>query len=400
MDTFHWAIFVLHLSAALVITAGVWLRCDQEQWVSRMSVDSYTPNPGGGGLWWDTTQEWVEECSNGTQTAQCFRRDLPLYEKVPAGLGWHLFALLGHFEWVSAAFAFFYIKGGWHRWSWLISTGVCATGTGIFLVSGRLFTNEAVVLSFALAGSTASFYLFRGLHAGQGAIPGDSWDTSSLHMVQAPVLRFLEYSITASELYVAVLAVFVIDPPAYMSLGGYALIAVCNLYGAMLHYNVASYHVTQSLSTLPPPNRAPNRMRTDYAPLPDSTKGEDLSQLPRAWGSYAASNASTLANSWMVFTVAICLIFYQQTFLFSGDPPAFVVFAGWSLLVFYGSFGAWATAVYAAPGGCIACLGCVCAASSPYTLLIRGLDILSVGAKLSIVTSLASGFVFQGDGRC
>ena len=378
MDTFHIVIFVLHLSAALVITGGVWFRCDQELWVSRTRVDTNTPQPGSAGLWWDTDAEWVVRCSSGTNTTACFRRDLPLYEATPALLGWHLFALLGHFEWVSASFAFFYIQAPWAGWSWVISSVMCATGTGLFLVSGRLFANEVLILSAALCGSVASFYLYRDLNTGpgrtRGTTSGRTWDTTSLRAVRAPVLRFLEYSMTASELYVAVLAVFVVDPPAYMSLGGYTLIALCNLYGAMVHYSIVTESVTQALSTR-------------YAPLHDEDQSPSL--LPRLWGSYIASNTSTLANSWMVFVVAMCLLFYQQTFLFSPDPPAFVVFAGWSLIVFYASFGVWVTAVYVAV-----------TPSDPYTVLIRGLDILSIGAKLSIVGALASGLVFQADGQC
>jgi hypothetical protein len=374
MDTFHTVIFILHLAAALVVTCGVWFRCDQGQWVSRARVDTHTVQAGSPGVWWDTDPAWVQRCANGTGARECFRRDLPLYEAVSPGVGWHLFALLGHFEWVSASFALFYIRGPWSKWSWAMSSAMCAAGTTVFLASGRLFANEVVIMVAALCGSTAAFYMYRGLHASP-PMTTTGWDTRSLHAVQAPVLRFLEYSITSSELFVAVLAVFVVDPPAYMSLGGYSLMAVCNLYGAMMHYSVATESVTQALTAR-------------YAPLHEAEAGW---MLPRAWGSFIASNASTLANSWMVFAVAMCLIFYQQTFLFSGDPPAFVVFAGWSLIVFYSSFGVWATAVYVTPPW---------PGTDPYTTLIRGLDVLSVGAKLSIVGALASGFVFQASGRC
>jgi hypothetical protein len=97
----------------------------------------------------------------------------------------------------------------------------------------------------------------------------------------------------------------------------------------------------------------------------------------------------------MVYAVAVCLLLYQQTFLFSADPPAFVVFAGWSLLVFYTSFGVWATALYATPARWFDAGGW-----DPYRVLVLGLDVLSIGAKLSIVGALASGFVFQAGGRC
>ena len=394
MDTFRGVIFALHLSAALVITGGVWFRCDQGPWVSRMRVDTYAVQTGSAGLWWDTDAQWVERCWNGTGTAACFRRDLPLYEATPGGLGWHLFALLGHFEWVSASFAFFYIRGPWARWSWWISSAMSATGSLLFLVSGKLFVNEVAILMFALCGSVASFYLYRDLNTGvQTRRTTTAWDTDSLRSVRAPVLRFLEYSITASELYVAVLAVFVIDAPAYMSLGGYALIAVCNLYGAMIHYSVATENVKQTLTARA--RGGPGTLRTlvVYAPLHGEEPGASF--LPRVWGSYIASNTSTLANSWMVFAIAMCLLFYQQTFLFSADPPVFVVFAGWSLIVFYTSFGVWVTAVYACPPSWFADTG-----SDPYAVLAVGLDVLSVGAKLSIVGALAGGFVFQADGRC
>jgi hypothetical protein len=391
MDTFHWAIFVLHLSAALVITAGVWFRCDQALWVSRMRVDTYAVHEGSTGLWWDTDPRRVERCYNGTGSVACFRDDLPLYEATPAGLGWHLFALLGHFEWVSASFAFFYIRGPWSKWSWMMSSVLSSAGAGLFLLSGRLFINEVVIMTVGLCGSVAVFYLYRDLNTGpsQSRRTTRGWDTDSLHWVRAPVLRFLEYSMTASELYVAVLAVFVIDPPAYMSLGGYALIVLCNLYGAMMHYSVATENVTGELRA----NLKAPRMGAliVYAPL----HTEEVNILPRPWGSFIASNASTMANSWMVYTIAMCLLFYQQTFLFSKDPPVFVVFAGWSLIVFYTSFGVWATALYVLPQSYYGYAGI-----NPYTVLVLGLDVLSIGAKLSIVGALASGFVFQADGRC
>ncbi len=384
MDTLHWVIFLLHLGAALTITFGVWLRCDQELWVSRMRVDTYTVHEGSPGLWWDTDPQRAAACANGTGSAACFRHDLPLYEKTPAGLGWHLFALLGHFEWVSASFAFFYIRGPWSQWSWAISSAMCATGTGLFLLSGWLFANEVVVLSAALLGSVASFYLYRDLNTGAQPRPAHGWESDSLHAVRAPVLRFLEYSMTASELYVAVLAVFVIDPPAYMSLGGYALIALCNLYGALIHYSVATAHVKGELTA---------RMREGftYAPLHSEPSLAPL----RVWGSFIASDSATMGNSWMVYAVAMCLLFYQQTFLFSRDPPVYVVFAGWSMIAFYTSFGVWATALYAAPPRWFDHAGW-----DPYRVLVLGLDALSIGAKLSIVGALAGGFVFQADGRC
>ena len=116
VDAFHWAIFGLHLAGALTITFGVWFRCDPDIWVSRMRVDTYDLPPGNGsrGLWWDMRDAGlVLNCSRPghAQTKACFEADLPLYEAEPKNLGWHLFALLGHFEWISAAFAFLHPRG-------------------------------------------------------------------------------------------------------------------------------------------------------------------------------------------------------------------------------------------------------------------------------------------------
>jgi hypothetical protein len=242
----------------------------------------------------------------------------------------------------------------------------------------------------------------------------------SLRLATLPALRFAEYTITASELFVAVLSLFVADAPAFMSLGGYALVMLCNLYGALLHYSLVADHADPSgpelqagcargwrelviprgwLRVDPPPPSAVT------APTLPAVHGwgwsEEFLSRRYAWGSFIASNTSTLLNSWMAFALAMVLVFYQQTFLFSSDPPWFVVMSGWSLLVFYTSFGVWVTAVYLYPervGGLFARSGQPL--EETYLLVVRGLDILSVLAKLTVVSFLSFGFVFSADGRC
>jgi len=464
-DTFHWVIFALHLVGALTITFGVWFRCDPDLWVSRMRVDTYDLPPGNGsaGLWWDLGDDkdglW-RKCSaprNASgQSRECFDADLPLYEREPSNLGWHLFALLGHFEWISTSFAFFYIRGGWNRWSWAISLAVAALGTVIYMPwRGEVFVNEVLLLLANLAVCAGVFYGYRGVHSYPGPSSADaevvqqaprenspfllmrapprwggvnlrgegSLQTDSLRSVELPAMRFSEYCITAAELWVAVLAVFVTDPPAFMTICGYALILLCNLYGALLHYSIVSDKMQAELKRgadwgsaggvpsqvvmlgvrsvgrlLAPPSW---KMGARYTPLGAAWNFLDMQR--RVWGSYIASNTSTLLNSWLAYGVAIALIFYQQTFLFSPDPPAFVVFAGWSLIVTFTSFGVWITAIYWFPAEVGKCCGCLPAWAAPrdtYDLAVRGLDVLSVSAKLSIVGSLAFGFVFQAGGRC
>ncbi len=60
----------------------------------------------------------AEACWGGARGAGCEARGLPLYSAAAPALGWHLFALLSHFEWISAAFALFYLQTAWpgRRW--------------------------------------------------------------------------------------------------------------------------------------------------------------------------------------------------------------------------------------------------------------------------------------------
>jgi hypothetical protein len=466
VDTFHWVIFGLHLAGALMITFGIWFRCDPDLWVSRMRVDTYELPAGNGsaGLWWQPGNETLAaECGalgQAGQSRRCFSEDLPLYEREPQNLGWHLFALLGHFEWISAAFAFFYIRGGWNRWSWVVSLGMAAVGTVVFMPwRGTVFVNEVLLLLANLAVCAGVFYSYRRVHLYPGpssggqpagelvfapqqsrsvlrvpksfALAGNGdLHTDSLRTAELPAMRYAEYCITAAELWVAVLAVFVTDPPAFMTICGYALILLCNLYGALLHYSTVSNYMgnvelTASAGAIPSQavmlhshQRTAHRGRRLAVPKTWSSMGPRYEGVPggdepsagtsylfqrHVWGSYIASNTSTLLNSWLAYAVAIALIFYQQTFLFSGDPPAFVVFSGWSLITTFTSFGLWISVLYSYPakvGAWCRCLPEWAAPRETYELAVRGLDILSVSAKLSIVGALSFGFVFRADGRC
>lgn len=466
VDTFHWIIFGLHLAGALTITIGVWFRCDPDLWISGMRVDTYKLPVNSSGLWWDTGEDLLalaESCgSSAGQSRECFAADLPLYEREPPNLGWHLFALLGHFEWVSAAFAFFYIKGWWNNSSWMVSVAMSGLGTALFLPwrGEKVFANEVLLLIVNFFICVGVFYWYRGVHgypvtppsaptatasvvyvrpqpavtpqesefiifklpphlAGRG-----SMQTDSLRLAELPAMRFAEYCITAAELWVAVLAVFVSDPPAFMTIGGYTLILLTNLYGLLLHYSLISNNMSGALLArvpdqlympVPASQQAPLERRELVVPAEwtGTTEQETAGAYEklafymvqhRVWGSFIASDTSTLLNSWLAYAVAMALVFYQQTFLFSPDPPAFVVFAGWSLLAFYTSFGVWITVLYWSPKWvskmCVWCPRCISLDKDTLNLAVRGLDILSVNAKLSIVGALSYGFVFQAGGKC
>lgn len=427
-DVFHWVIFAFHFSAALLITFGIWLRCDPDVWASRMRVDTYS-YVNTSGLWWDgRDQPLLDRCSfpNSTGSRECFDADLPLYESAPGNLGWHLFVLLGHFEWISSAFALFYVEYEWSRHSWWVSSCFALLGTVLFMpFRGALFVNEVLLLWINLFVTVGVFWFYRSVHASsrqqeESSVVGvvsrfrmtgeGNLQASKILDAQLPALRFCEYCITASELWVAVLSVFVLDPPAFMTLGGYTLILLTNLYGLLLHYSLVSDNMQEylqgyaSVQPRPPEQlcmprkvlRVPASMLGARAPLVDAI----YNRMQRTvWGSYIASNTSTLLNSWLAYLVAIGLIFYQQTFLFSPEPPAFVVFAGWSLIFSYSSFGIWVTLVYWYPE--LATKLCACTKQKElYDILVYGLDVLSLASKLSIVGALSYGFVFRAEGRC
>jgi hypothetical protein len=454
-ELFHWAIFLLHLAAALVLTFGVWFRCDPDLWVSRMHVDAYAPVAGGYGLWWDVENRTRAALCAASPDLGCYLEDLPLYEGPASGLGWHLFGLLGHFEWISAAFAFFYIEGRWGRQSWAISAAMAIAGTLLYLPwhVQRVFANEVLLLLVNGAASAAVFYGHRHVHqrladadaAGAPSAPEfppppqeearagfriplgwlraprlrgpGTLETGSLRLATLPALRFAEYCITASELFVAVLSLFVADAPAFMTIGGYALILLCNLYGGLLHYSLVADHASPVAElrqsgwkgmTIPRAWLRPEYAGPGPAPPPATVPevhgwgwSEQFLSRRYAWGSYIASNTATLLNSWLAFALALALVLYQQTFLFSGDPPWFVVMSGWSLLVMYTLFGLWVSAVYTYPAYWASALGGWGGGlEETYLLTVRGLDVLSVVAKLSVVSMLSFGFVFSADGRC
>lgn len=427
-ELFHVAIFVFHFAAALMITFGIWFRCDPDAWVSRMYVDTYAVQANSSGLWWDQRSDAdVQACSlpGASNNQRCFQLDLPLYEKSPGYLGWQLFALLGNFEWISAAFAYFYVKSAWYKSNWWVSSLVAAVGTLLFMpFRGQVFVNQVVLQLVNLVVCLFVFRAYKDVYNEPAPRPqapssilaraqlGGDGDlvTAQLRYAHLPAMRFCEYCITASELWVAVLSVYVQDAPAFMSLGGYTLILLTNLYGVLLHYSLISDNAQGQLAAAPLPSqlampamrrtmRVPDSMLPGKRPLQVSAADVHVFMQRRVWGSYIASNASTLLNSWLAYLVAMGVIFYQQTFLTSPEPPLFVVFAGWSLIVSYSSFGLWMTLVYWYPDYAVKVCCCL-KTKETYEVALYGLDVLSLAAKLSIVGALSYGFVFRAEGRC
>ena len=407
MRAWLWTAFALHLTAALMLTGGIHLRCEADAWLSLLRVDARTPPEGSAALWVDVDPAWLAACPPGGANATCARMDLPLYERTAVHAGFHLFGLLTHFEWVSAAFALYYLQAGWGTGGlfWLpILLAAAGTAASCAPRHGTWVAGEVALYVANLAAVVVVFAVYRALTRPE-AEPGGPDPRVDFHSrmegaatrdVHLGAMRYWEYCVTAPELFLAVLSVFVRDPPAFMAIGGYAMIVLCNLYGVMLHYALVGL----------PEGYAPLAAGARGLVVPPAWLGVEaepgFAELIEtvSWGSYIASNTSTLFNSWLVFVMAMGLILYQQTFLTSGDPPVYVVFSGWSLLVSYASFGVWATAVYLFPERLVGWLARPCGTRGPWQLLNRGLDVLSVSAKLSIVGALAAGFVFMAEGGC
>ena len=417
MRAWLWTAFALHLTAALVLTCGVHLRCRADAWLSLLRIDSRALQEGSPALWVHVDPAWQAACPPNATNATCARMGLPLYERTSAHWGFHLFGLLTHFEWISTAFALYYLQAGWEArrlaWAPLL---VAAVGTAISCVprGGTLVSGEVLLYVLNLAIVAAVFLGYRDATSADkgrdGPWPrvdfGGHMEGHATRDVHLGAMRYWEYCVTAPELFLAVLSVFVRDPPAFMAIAGYGMIVLCNLYGLMLHYALVGAPEAgggggRYAKVAPAPPGAARALLVPPAWLgaePDPQFAELVETV--TWGSYIASSTSTLFNSWLVFALAMGLILYQQTFLTSGDPPAYVVFSGWSLLVSYASFGVWATALYVYPGGMVDLLARPCGTQGPWQLLNRGLDMLSVGAKLSIVGALSIGFVFMSDGAC
>ena len=251
----------------------------------------------------------------------------------------------------------------------------------------------------------------------------------------APILRFTEYSITASFLFVGVLCIFAPDVPAFMSFLGYYCICSCNVLGVLSHYGLLLHNGVKNSTWLKTETRVRRRDRFSFLNVrlngfgDEKLKGGDSSTsqdaIPTALlipqsgstanGEAAPSDAQQLQaaknylldldlfHSWVAYVSALVIILYQGNLLTSNRVPWFVVFSAWMLLLSYSSFGIWATLAYKLPSLLRAKwlhTLCMVASGDIGQILVKGLDILSLAAKISIVMSLSTGFVFQGDGVC
>jgi hypothetical protein len=491
MDIFRTVIFLMHFLTACVLTFGVWLRCGQDPFSYHMMADSHTCQAGS-----NCTAPYISSSATFNTTCytkpsgddQCSNQGLPLYDRSSTTIGWHLFAILAHFEWVSAAFAFYYIRSRYQPYAWLVS--ICITFVGTLLCmpwTTDVFWNEILLFWATFLGCSGIFYTFHDV------VPDSVYSSSRMHAETAallfpkmtrdkkrsisteymslqgacdkgcpvpviyteePALRLLEYSLTGSELFIAVLNIFIPDAPAFFTLLGYCLVFCCNLCGVLVHYSMIMMN-DKSAVEIPPPEDSlrpiappvgagarsfnltgfvvyPPQPRSWWYPStwvcvpswghwmgshaglsgfwsaePGAPVGGHTEEMCRVgWGTTHSLRLSCLMHSWTVYIIALSFLFYQGNLLYSSTAPAFVVASGWLLVLTYSSFGLWATAAWYFPSVLRwrimgTCFGCSSHHETDVdAVFTRGLDVLSLTAKLSIVYNLSFGFIFMGGGVC
>lgn len=484
MDIFRTVIFLMHLLTACVLTFGVFLRCSQKPFSYELIADTHVCKAGS-----NCTAPYVESVASfnascyaqAEVSAECSLQGLPLYDKSSPTVGWHLFSILAHFEWVSAAFAYFYIRSKYQPYSWVIS--ICITFVGTLLCmpwTADIFWNEVILFWATFVGCAGIFYTFhdvvpdsvqgKGRLAAETAallfpkltheskrdlsheyarvptrLAGDSdrgCGAPPVTYTEEPALRMLEYSFTGSELFIAVLNLFIPNAPAFFTLLGYGLVFVTNICGVLVHYGMimmndksAVEKPAAELALKPLVNNVTARMKTFdvtylqqadpknagpaarwyakvglagfWSPEPNGPPGDGSEDVCRlGWGSPRSITLSALIHAWLAYVVALTLVFYQGNLLYSKSAPGFVVASGWLLILMYSSFGFWATAAWYWPSilrwrimG--TCFGCSDRHETDVdAVFTRGLDVLSLSAKLSIVYNLSFGFIFMGGGVC
>lgn len=302
-------------------------------------------------------------------SVNCNRRGLPLYQDAGKFTRWHPLALLGHFELISVAFSLFHVRPCAWRWS----AGLAALGAAIFLpyTSGAAALGELFVMVAGTVAAAAVFFSMRHWPDPDGAT--------------RVALRYAEYAITAPELFVAVLCLFIVEPPAFMPLLGLALICMCNVGGLQMHWGLSAAREPDTMGARDY-EEGENDLRALRVPMswlprqPASSSNHSM-EKGSDWGKSIGLIECGLLDTWLLYAAAMSLVAYQGQLLLLTAPPWYVTASAWFLLLSYTSFGIWATLCYAV-GWCDATLD-------------AGFALLSPMAKVGIVGMLAFAFAFQ-----
>lgn len=455
-NTIKISAFVLHALASLVIL-GVLFGCDTVRFgqrTTKMEPFDWKPWKSGPG-------------ANATCNSreQCYRDAVPWADdEVMRGFKWNPYVLVFVFEWISASFALYYLRelrdvfkcvknlkglltalpivwnvlGVGVYVAWIVARD--SEGTAEIVVVFCSFTFACVVLLLydSFRGmflnllspyyvSTQGRYELHELHGRVWKVPLVGPDAAPLLERDAQlgelgvrlnvVLRYAEYTVTASLLYVAVLGVFVVEPPGWMAVCGYVSIFSCNVFGIPLHamhmlldafvpYREATMRpdAPSRQSTMPNPRISVNPStgaRVGYN-QEEYVKGYTGAVWGRSdrmlsglagffgigkWKDFWVSKLYFLGGSWFSLMTGVLIILYvARGYLFSDVLPGFVLFALWNLIVTYAMFGFVGTVFYIFPG--------------TWRYMDVTLDILSLAAKLPIAVDVCIAFLQMPGGGC
>jgi hypothetical protein len=243
----------------------------------------------------------------------------------------------------------------------------------------------------------------------------------------AVLLRYAEYTITASFLYVGVLSIFVVGPPSWAFIAGFTGIFVCNAAGLALHvlhtelalgpfvtdslihagereqqepaeqqtlvYESSVLRVPVVVSVARP---APRRVfalgalgarPADAAPAPGWQHATAAVFGAGTWHEHWVCKLELLKAAWFGLAVGLFIVLYfARGYMFNGVIPTFVLVILWNLLVQYSLFGIVGTVFYAN--------------DRLWPWFEPALDVLSLAAKVPIATSVAIAFLQMPGGAC
>lgn len=467
--------FVLHAAMALVITS-LMFAC---------RVQAYT-NAGYRTIALDW-QDWKNRTGSDTcnSSQQCTRAAVPWAEDEPLQRhAWNPYAMVSTFEFISASFALYYLREwpgatagarafcriapiAWNLVglvlyvSWYLSRGmanwaeplavtVAYAAACVVLAAHDAWRDafEHECLSGVAALFARRFYqcYVHGvpwkipLRAQPGEEPllphaaGLEEVATELRARLAVLLRYGEYTITASFLYVGVLSIFVVGPPSWAFIAGFTGIFVCNAAGLGLH----ALHTEIALGPVvsgtlieaaekeqgaePAPGQGQRVYESSLLRVPivvsvarpgprvvsvgalGARPGDAIVPARRAdppgWGHTVAAvfgvgtwhehwvcKLELLKAAWFGLAVGIFIVLYfGRGYIFNSALPTFVVFILWNLLVQYSLFGIVGTVFYAY--------------DRLWPWFEPALDVLSLAAKVPIAISVATAFLQMPGGAC
>lgn len=382
------AAFAMHAAAALAV-AVVLFQCNTAQYSDTgyhmLPLAWQAPNATG------PNSTWV----GPTTLAQAVRNGIPWADDEPlAHHRWNPFGLVLIFEFLSSAFALYYLKVPYANYiamTWLL------VGFILYIAwfGARNLDNwcEPVLVAFTLLLAGLGMSLMQYLALPAGPVQRlNMWALARKRALRAPPFypspqipqilltpldparfnalpRYIEYSASAGLLYLAVLSLFVVGPPSWAFVCGYTGILLCNLAGCALHIQ----HIMGRAADDSPPDQW---YRSAAAILGSGT-----------WADPWVARLELLKASWLGLMIGLFIIFYFGAgILTNPNIPSYVLFAVWWIILLYSSFGFAGTFLYTFDQ------------YWPFTESV--LDGLSLAAKVPIAIAVCVAFLQEPGGGC